>query len=202
MKLFSNTRADVKPESEENPIIEKDTDKGTDSSEESVTSISKIVEEDSLLIQIDEFRKKAEALQALINDRQDRVIDLEEEVRQKESKNSKLQEELSKKQEVLNSVLEDMKQQFDILANRVDTSINNALDEAKAPVIEKIHTENVRLYRNLYDFVKEDYDPEKLKELISDLQRANRPPVIAVLVLSAVNTILLILMVLINLRII
>ncbi len=195
MKLFSNTQADINSELEENPVAGEDSDNSGDL----VLPITKVIEEDTLLIQIDEFRKKAETLQALINDRQDRVIGLEEEVRQKESKNTKLQEELSKKQEVLNSVLEDMKNQFDILANRVDTSINNALDEAKEPVMEKIHTENVRLYRNVYDFIKEDYDIDRLKILLNNIQKANKPPLIVALVLTCINTLLLIFVVLVSL---
>ncbi len=195
MKLFSNTQADINSELEENPVAGENSDNSGDL----VLPITKVIEEDTLLIQIDEFRKKAETLQALINDRQDRVIGLEEEVRQKESKNTKLQEELSKKQEVLNSVLEDMKNQFDILANRVDTSINNALDEAKEPVMEKIHTENVRLYRNVYDFIKEDYDIDRLKILLNNIQKANKPPLIVALVLTCINTLLLIFVVLVSL---
>lgn len=137
---------------------------------------SRLVDEDSLLLQIDQFREKAEALQALINDRQSKVLHLEESVRAVEDRNHVLQHELEQKQNALNSVLGDIKDQFDILANRVDTSVNNVVtdvvtnvvtdkvNEAKEPVMEKIHSENVRLYRNIYDFIKEDYDTEKLEE--------------------------------------
>lgn len=193
MRLFSN--------SEQEDVVEKKSFLHEVEPEvfvEATDSIDKIIEEDSLLIQIDEFRKKAEALQNLINDKQNKVLNLEEIVKQKESMNYQLQTELAKKQEALNSVFEDMKDQFDILANRVDTSVNNAVNEAKEPVIEKIHTENVRLYRNLYDFVKEDYNTEQLIEKIINKMNPTKKFIGFSIFLSLVNLAILIVLLLIN----
>lgn len=193
MRLFSN--------SEQEDVVEKKSFLHEVEPEvfvEATDSIDKIIEEDSLLIQIDEFRKKAEALQNLINDKQNKVLNLEEIVKQKESMNYQLQTELAKKQEALNSVFEDMKDQFDILANRVDTSVNNAVNEAKEPVIEKIHTENVRLYRNLYDFVKEDYNTEQLIEKIINKMNPTKKIIGFSIFLSLVNLAILIVLLLIN----
>lgn len=195
MRLFSNNEQEevvnsraILHEVEEEVIVES-SDSDLD---------DKLIEEDSLLIQIDEFRRKAEALQTLINDKQNKVLNLEEIVKQKESMNYQLQTELAKKQEALNSVFEDMKNQFDILANRVDTSVNNAVNDAKEPVIEKIHTENVRLYRNLYDFIKEDYNTEQLIEAIINKSNPSKKVLRLSIFLSIVNLAILLILLLVS----
>lgn len=202
MRLFSNSEKEAPEETNNitpiNEIEQEETKEETNifssnaSSSSPFQSVTRLVEEDSLLKQIDEFRKKAEALQSLINERQDKVLSLEETVKEKENKNEALQSELSQKQEALNSVLEDIKGQFNIFADRVDTSVSNAVNEAKEPVIEKIHTENVRLYRNLYDFIKEDYDTDEFEDYIKETVKAGRGPVKVALFFSIFNTVLLI----------
>lgn len=200
MRLFSNTSEQNKDNNKVEVSIEPI--KEIDESENKNSKQFKLIEEDSLLVQIDEFRQKAEALQSLINDRQSKVVSLEETVKQTESKNTKLQEELAKKQEALNSVYEDIKNQFDIMANRVDTSINNAVSEAKDPIMEKIHTENVRLYRNIYDFVKEDYGFDMFEESMDKIVNSKRGAIRFTMFLSILNFAILVFLLLNNLGII
>lgn len=187
------------------------------------------IHEDTLLTQIDEFRKKAEALQNLINDRQDKFNELEETLKVSEGKYAVLQNEMRYNKEVLNDVLEDMKGQLDVFANRIDTSVNNsvtaavsdvvndvnssvsesinsaistAVKEANEPVMEKIHSENVRLYRNLYDFVKEDYDMDEIEALLNRIIKEKSGPVKVCLIFGILNTVLLVIVMLIQFGII
>lgn len=162
----------------------------------------RLVEEDALLVQIDAFRDKAEKLQSLINDRQNKVLELEDVVRDKEAKNAALKEELSIKQEALEGVLEDIKSQLNIFADRLDTSVNNAVNDAKEPVLEKVHSENVRLYRNLYDFMKEEYNEKKLEEIVSKSQKGSSLLVKLAVIFSIINTGMLVYLLLHSLMII
>ena len=130
-----------------------------------------IESDDELFQQIDAFRQKAEDIQALIKEREDRVSDLEEQLRQKEVQNQETQDKIAKLQDEL---LEKQKEADSIVAN-VETQVDRALVELKQPLdtmsesvegmkeglFEKVHDENVRVYRNIQDLLKERDEQDK-----------------------------------------
>lgn len=212
MRLFS---------SNEEEIVEMPASEETFEDENDASS-------NSLLAQIDEFRKKAEALQNLINDRQEKYNELSATLKESEDRYALLQSEVSLKDESMNGIIDAVSEKLNIFADRIDTSVSNTVTENisslsdtmtenvssvsdsvsdaikgnNEPVIDKIHTENVRLYRNLYDFVKEDYSMEKIEKLVETSVKKNRGPIGFCLVLTVVNTAILVCLILLQLGII
>lgn len=147
----------------------------------------KVIEEDALLVQIDSFREKAQTLQSLINERQNKVTELENSVKEKQDEIDQLQSNLQEKQEAYEAVVGDMKEQLDVFASRIDTSVYSAINDVKEPIMDKIHTENVRLYRNFYDFMKDDYNMEKIEALIKESGKG-KGILTVTLIVSLINT--------------
>ncbi len=129
-------------------------------------------EQDDLLFQqIDAFRQKAEDIQSLIKEREDRVSDLEEQLRQKEVQNQETQNKLAQ----LEEELAQKQQEADSIVANVETQVDRALGELKQPLdsvsesvegmkeglFEKVHDENVRVYRNIQDLLKERDEQDK-----------------------------------------
>lgn len=136
--------------------------------------------EDQLLAQIDAFREKAMQLQTLINERESKVKDLEQQ-------NSNLQKVLNRKQEEADGLVADVETQVDRmmrtiqgnmaeLQNRIENhvfqnqdgavaqaeamkevlgNLNTDLEGIRDGMAEKIHTENVKVYRNIRDLLQE-----------------------------------------------
>ena len=129
-------------------------------------------EQDDLLFQqIDAFRQKAEDIQSLIKEREDRVSDLEEQLRQKEAQNvetqnkiAQLQDELDKKQQEADSIVANVETQVDRalgeLKQPLDT-MSESVEGMKESLYEKVHDENVRVYRNIQDLLKERDEQDK-----------------------------------------
>ena len=128
-------------------------------------------QDDVLFQQIDAFRQKAEDIQSLIKEREDRVSDLEEQLRQKEEENKETQNKLAQlKEEILQK-----QQEADSIVANVETQVDRALGELKQPLdtmsesvegmkeslYEKVHDENVRVYRNIQDLLKERDEADK-----------------------------------------
>lgn len=128
-------------------------------------------QDDVLFQQIDAFRQKAEDIQSLIKEREDRVSDLEEQLRQKEEENKETQDKLAQlKEEILQK-----QQEADSIVANVETQVDRALGELKQPLdtmsesvegmkeslYEKVHDENVRVYRNIQDLLKERDEADK-----------------------------------------
>ena len=129
-------------------------------------------EQDDLLFQqIDAFRQKAEDIQSLIKEREDRVSDLEEQLRQKEAQNAETQNKIAQLQDELDK----KQQEADSIVANVETQVDRALGELKQPLdtmsesvegmkeslYEKVHDENVRVYRNIQDLLKERDEQDK-----------------------------------------
>lgn len=136
-------------------------------------------QDDVLFQQIDAFRQKAEDIQSLIKEREDRVSDLEEQLRQKEEENKETQDKLAKlKEEILQK-----QQEADSIVANVETQVDRALGELKQPLdtmsesvegmkeslYEKVHDENVRVYRNIQDLLKERDEQDKTFEQTQEL---------------------------------
>lgn len=130
-----------------------------------------IDKDDELFQQIDAFRQKAEDIQSLIKEREDRVSDLEELLRQKEAQNQETQNKIAK----LEDELAQKQKEADSLVTNVETQVDRALGELKQPLdtmsesvegmkeglFEKVHDENVRVYRNIQDLLKERDEQDK-----------------------------------------
>ncbi len=130
-----------------------------------------INKDDELFQQIDAFRQKAEDIQSLIKEREDRVSDLEELLRQKEAQNQETQNKIA---ELEDELAQKQKEADSIVAN-VETQVDRALGELKQPLdtmsesvegmkeglYEKVHDENVRVYRNIQDLLKERDEADK-----------------------------------------
>ena len=132
--------------------------------------------DDFLLKQIDEFRDKAQQLQDLINTKETKVRELQLLVDERESKATKLQMELDERQREADSLVGNVEEQVDKLIKKIEVQqndntedIKNALDGmsqdfgqmtkeltgAQQEISEKIHTENVKCYRNIQGLMQE-----------------------------------------------
>lgn len=168
--------------------------------------------QDSLLGYIDSFREKAKKLQSLIDERQRKVDELDGLVEEKESKNKFLQAQLDHKQKAAEVVLDDIRIQFESVQDKLDQSIKHleqqmsemtdtlsekkddseSLGELKEALSEKIHSENVRMYRNLQDYMREnDGKFEIISSITAQLQNVKRKSSAAV-VIGIINLILLV----------
>ena len=147
-------------------------------------------QDDALFQQIDAFRRKAEDIQSLIMEKEDRVSALEEQLHAKEVQNQEMQNKLS----ALEEELDKKQKQADGLVSNVETQVDRVLGEIKQPIdsvsesvegmqdsikgmkedlYEKVHDENVRVYRNIQDLLKErdeaDSTFEETKALLKKL---------------------------------
>ena len=124
--------------------------------------------DDVLLREIDAFRQKAETIQSMIRERESRVSALEEELRQKEAQNIEMKTTLS----ALESELERKHQEADGLVTNVETQVDRVLGELrnemnglssvsesvegmKTDLYDKVHNENVKVYRNIQGLLEE-----------------------------------------------
>ncbi|MCR4674741.1 MAG: hypothetical protein K5675_07010 [Lachnospiraceae bacterium] len=150
--------------------------------------------EDLLLQQIDAFREKAKTIQSLIKDKETRVIELEEQLRVKEAQNAEIQIKLSeleaelekKHQEAdglvttvetqVDRVLQELREEMTTLQSKVadaaqtqeiqDTlsSVSQSVEGIKNDLYDKVHNENVKVYRNIQDLLKERDEQDTSKE--------------------------------------
>ena len=155
--------------------------------EEEAVELNNKVEasEDLLLQQIDAFREKAQTIQTLIKEKEARVGELEQLLRDKEIQNAEMQNKL----ELLEQELEKKHQEADGLVTTVETQVDRVLQELrvemsglqekledaaqtkeiqdtlasvsesvegiKTDLYDKVHNENVKVYRNIQDLLKE-----------------------------------------------
>lgn len=147
------------------------------------------INSESLLDHIDEFRDRAETLQKLIDDRRKQVADLEESVREKEEISIALEKKLKERKAISDELIYDIRDEFSNLNGKLDERLSSMedhisevfkdvkssekpaetvvempnFDELKEDISEKIHSENVRMYRNLQDFIKEQGSLEEVE---------------------------------------
>lgn len=182
--------------------------------------------EDLLLQQIDAFRQKAETIQTLIKEKESRVSELEVMLREKETQNATMQNKLAlleaevekKHQEAdglvttvenqVDRVLEELRTEIASLQDKIaDSSQSEAMQETlnsvsesvegiKTDLYEKVHNENVKVYRNIQDLLKErDEQDTSLDQTNTQFKKVgskvNFATIIGVLNLGVVVAILL-----------
>ena len=157
--------------------------------------------EEELFAQIDAFRQKASMITALIREKQHRMDQLEEQLHEKEVENLRYQQKLlSMKKEVSvrnaavsreavaeaavraanEAVAKSDDKMTDALKSVEDkmSSMEQTISEGaditgiKGDIFDKIHDENVRVYRNIQDFMKDrDENDERFKNLENSIKK-------------------------------
>lgn len=149
--------------------------------------------DDFLLKQIDEFREKAKQLQELINTKETKVRELQLLVDERESKANKLKMELAERQKEADSLVGNVEQQVDKLIKNIEVQQNDNTDEIKnvldgvtqevgklakdlndvqGEISEKIHTENVKCYRNIQGLMEEFSEKMEKVDLAEDSMKS------------------------------
>ena len=175
--------------------------------------------EEELFAQIDAFRQKASMITALIREKQHRMDQLEEQLHEKEVENLRYQQKLlSMKKEVSarnvavsreavaeaavraaneavaksdDKMTETLKSVEDKM-NSMEQTISEGTDITgiKGDIFDKIHDENVRVYRNIQDFMKErDENDDRFKNLETRIKKTNAKISVA-MIISIVNLLL------------
>ena len=157
--------------------------------------------DDYLLKQIDEFREKAEQLQELINTKETKVRELQLLVDERESKASKLKLVLDERQKEADSLVGNVEEQVDGLLKKIEEQQNantaeikqvlgdvtTGLNIVKTDVSEKVHTENVKCYRNIQSLFDEFSENQKEVEIADESMQKIKNPLGAVIGLLIVN---------------
>ena len=157
--------------------------------------------DDYLLKQIDEFREKAEQLQELINTKETKVRELQLLVDERESKASKLKLVLDERQKEAVSLVGNVEEQVDGLLKKIEEQQNantaeikqvlgdvtTGLNTVKTDVSEKVHTENVKCYRNIQGLFDEFSENQKEVEIADESMQKIKNPLGAVIGLLIVN---------------
>lgn len=157
--------------------------------------------DDYLLKQIDEFREKAEQLQELINTKETKVRELQLLVDERESKASKLKLVLDERQKEADSLVGNVEEQVDGLLKKIEEQQNantaeikqvlgdvtTGLNTVKTDVSEKVHTENVKCYRNIQSLFDEFSENQKEVEIADESMQKIKNPLGAVIGLLIVN---------------
>ncbi len=134
---------------------------------------AQVDKEDFLLKQIDEFREKAKQLQLLLLTKENKVAQLQHIVNEREVEARQLETGVESQMNVMISEVED---KLNHLAEKIASDVNSSnertaeqtaemkqtleeiskqLDTMKLELAEKIHTEDVKCYRNMADLMEE-----------------------------------------------
>ncbi len=177
--------------------------------------------EEELFAQIDEFRQKASRITALIREKQHRMDQLEEQLHEKEVENLRDQQKLlAMKKEVAGrsasisreAVAEAAVRAANEAVAKSDDKMNETLKSVedkmssmeqtlsegadiggiKGDIFDKIHDENVRVYRNIQDFMKERDENDTRFEDIQKVIKTTRRDASLAVVLGLANLLLLI----------
>ena len=247
----------VKPEPEEPTIVSKaipdEAEKLSSviiTLEKEMTTENKAFEkEDYLLTQIDEFRAKAQQLQALLLTKESKVQELQEIVDEREVKARELEYILGERQRKADGITEEVTKQIDSLIDKVSekmeaigaslgkelqdgqkinerqleelkitlgdlngqqieeikgmlgslseqqaeelknalSELNNQLEVVKSDLSDKVHSENVKCYRNLADLLKSVEEKlDKANEIEKKVVSVHKCTV-AIIVLTVIN---------------
>ncbi|MCR5098586.1 MAG: hypothetical protein K6B14_06525 [Lachnospiraceae bacterium] len=201
----TSVEAEVLPE--EDIYIPEDNEPNIDESEE------------ELFAQIDAFRQKASMITALIREKQHRMDQLEDQLHEKEVENLRYQQKLlSMKKEVSarnaavsrEAVAEVAVRAANEAVAKSDDKMSDALKSVedkmtsmeqsfsggtdisviKGDIFDKIHDENVRVYRNIQDYMKErDENDERFKKL-ENITRETSAKVSVALIVSIIDLLL------------
>ena len=206
-EVFSQKTKETKPDTEIQPEVQ----------ERKVNVVSR---EDFLLSQIDEFRERAKQLQSLLDSRETEAQELQTLVDERQKKadgftaevekqidrligkvSAKMEEiEVSMKEDVADGKRlneEKAKELKDSLAQ-----IEEQLTTAKTEISEKVHTENVKCYRNISDLFRSM--DERLDKLTVMESRMHPVRIFSLtgMILGIVNLVVLLLVLLVSVGVI
>ena len=206
-EVFSQKTKETKPDTEIQPEVQ----------ERKVNVVSR---EDFLLSQIDEFRERAKQLQSLLDSRETEAQELQTLVDERQEKadgftaevekqidrligkvSAKMEEiEVSMKEDVADGKRlneEKAKELKDSLAQ-----IEEQLTTAKTEISEKVHTENVKCYRNISDLFRSM--DERLDKLTVMESRMHPVRIFSLtgMILGIVNLVVLLLVLLVSVGVI
>ena len=203
-EVFSQKTKETKPDTEIQPEVQ----------ERKVNVVSR---EDFLLSQIDEFRERAKQLQSLLDSRETEAQELQTLVDERQEKADALGQILEERQkkadgftaeEIEVSMKEDVadgKRLNEEKAKELKDSlaqIEEQLTTAKTEISEKVHTENVKCYRNISDLFRSM--DERLDKLT--LMESRMHPVrifsLTGMILGIVNLVVLLLVLLVSVGVI
>ena len=188
-EVFSQKTKETKPDTEIQPEVQ----------ERKVNVVSR---EDFLLSQIDEFRERAKQLQSLLDSRETEAQELQTLVDERQEKADALGQILEERQKKdvadgkrLNE--EKAKELKDSLAQ-----IEEQLTTAKTEISEKVHTENVKCYRNISDLFRSM--DERLDKLTVMESRMHPVRIFSLtgMILGIVNLVVLLLVLLVSVGVI
>ena len=181
-EVFSQKKEETKPDTEIQPEVQ----------ERKVNVVSR---EDFLLSQIDEFRERAKQLQSLLDSRETEAQELQTLVDERQE-----EIEVSMKEDVADGKRlneEKAKELKDSLAQ-----IEEQLTTAKTEISEKVHTENVKCYRNISDLFRSM--DERLDKLTVMESRMHPVRIFSLtgMILGIVNLVVLLLVLLVSVGVI
>ena len=150
--------------------------------------------EDFLLSQIDEFRERAKQLQSLLDTKETQAQELQSLVDERQEKADDLDQILQERQEKADSLTSEVEKQIDNIIAKVaakmdeieatmkdDVADGKRFNEEKAKeqltvvkndLSEKVHSENVKCYRNVQDLFRSmDEKVDRLAQIESKLGR-------------------------------
>lgn len=153
--------------------------------------------DDYLLKQIDEFREKAEQLQELITTKESKVRELQLLVDDRESKATRLKMMLDERQKEADSLVGNVEDQVHGLMEKVEQQQSANTEEIKQvleavttglnDVSEKVHTENVKSYRNVQGLFEEFAEKNQEVELAENSMQQLKGSLGAIIGLLIVN---------------
>lgn len=164
--------------------------------------------EDFLIKQIDEFKEKAKQLQQLLDFKENKVEELQHIVEEREQKAQNLQNVLRARQQEADRVTQSVDACVEQISKRLEGQIDqmsrgidakmaqvavqqdelvSKLDTMKNELSEKVHTENVKSYRNMQTLIEElDGKLEKV-ELGDNSMKTMKGYLKAAIVLGVLN---------------
>ena len=209
-EVFSQKTKETKPDTEIQPEVQ----------ERKVNVVSR---EDFLLSQIDEFRERAKQLQSLLDSRETEAQELQTLVDERQEKADALGQILEERQKKADGFTAEVEKQIDRLIGKVsakmeeievsmkeDVADGKRLNEEKAKelttekteISEKVHTENVKCYRNISDLFRSM--DERLDKLTVMESRMHPVRIFSLtgMILGIVNLVVLLLVLLVSVGVI
>ena len=188
-EVFSQKTKETKPDTEIQPEVQ----------ERKVNVVSR---EDFLLSQIDEFRERAKQLQSLLDSRETEAQELQTLVDERQEKADALGQILEERQKKADGFTAEVEKQIDRLIGKVFAQIEEQLTTAKTEISEKVHTENVKCYRNISDLFRSM--DERLDKLTVMESRMHPVRIFSLtgMILGIVNLVVLLLVLLVSVGVI
>ena len=196
-EVFSQKTKETMPDTEIQPEVQ----------ERKVNVVSR---EDFLLSQIDEFRERAKQLQSLLDSRETEAQELQTLVDERQEKADALGQILEERQKKADGFTAEVEKQIDRLIGKVSAKMEEIevsmkeeqLTTAKTEISEKVHTENVKCYRNISDLFRSM--DERLDKLTVMESRMHPVRIFSLtgMILGIVNLVVLLLVLLVSVGVI